>query len=51
MDRRNLLQLASGSAVTLLLPAAWAQPAQALAPAGPDVPLAANEPWRVAGQA
>lgn len=50
MHRRTWLQLTGGAAVTLLLPAVGAQTAPARSPTGPDVPLAANEPWRVAGQ-
>ena len=51
MQRREILQLASGAAITLLLPtqAVWAQNTGA-PPPGPQVPLAANAPWRQAGQ-
>jgi hypothetical protein len=50
MNRRALLQLAGGAGITLLLPTAWAQTPLAAAPADPDVPPQANEPWRAAGQ-
>jgi hypothetical protein len=48
--RRAMLQLAGGAAVTLLMPAARAQAALPATSSGPDVPLSANQPWRVAGQ-
>lgn len=50
MYRRALLQLAGGSAITLLISTVRAQTSSSPVPTAPDVPLAANEPWRKAGQ-